>query len=178
MVLKVTKILAFQVRYAHRKSFMWRFQVGSDVTYWVFGCLYLLLIYFGRVWVVYTLQENSFGGIMGIPTTAVWNLTWKALTQLSFLARYSYIVYGLRSSFVYRGNQILRVRLYFFLRATCVRVNIFLRTSLTYESFKFKGNVALDVARILLRPTTELASTDIATHALTALEESSIRSAS
>lgn len=71
MVLKVTKILAFQVRYAHRKSFMWRFQVGSDVTYWVFGCLYLLLIYFGRVWVVYTLQENSFGGIMGIPTTAV-----------------------------------------------------------------------------------------------------------
>ncbi|CAH2077240.1 unnamed protein product [Thlaspi arvense] len=38
-----------------------------------------------------------------------------------------------------------------------------------------QGNVALDVARILLRPTTELASTDIATHALTALEESTIR---
>ncbi|KAG2275698.1 hypothetical protein Bca52824_058253 [Brassica carinata] len=38
-----------------------------------------------------------------------------------------------------------------------------------------QGNVALDVARILLRPTTELASTDIATHALSALEESSIR---
>ncbi|CAH8382702.1 unnamed protein product [Eruca vesicaria subsp. sativa] len=38
-----------------------------------------------------------------------------------------------------------------------------------------QGNVALDVARILLRSTTELASTDIATHALSALEESSIR---
>ncbi|KFK29844.1 hypothetical protein AALP_AA7G186100, partial [Arabis alpina] len=38
-----------------------------------------------------------------------------------------------------------------------------------------QGNVALDVARILLRPTTELASTDIARHALSALEESSIR---
>ncbi|XP_024012453.1 NADPH:adrenodoxin oxidoreductase, mitochondrial isoform X2 [Eutrema salsugineum] len=38
-----------------------------------------------------------------------------------------------------------------------------------------QGNVALDVARILLRPTTELASTDIASHALSALEESSIR---
>ncbi|KAL5768808.1 hypothetical protein ACOSP7_015352 [Xanthoceras sorbifolium] len=38
-----------------------------------------------------------------------------------------------------------------------------------------QGNVALDVARILLRPTTELATTDIATHALTALEESAIR---
>ncbi|XP_048598167.1 NADPH:adrenodoxin oxidoreductase, mitochondrial isoform X1 [Brassica napus] len=38
-----------------------------------------------------------------------------------------------------------------------------------------QGNVALDVARIFLRPTTELASTDIATHALSALEESSIR---
>ncbi|KAK7251555.1 hypothetical protein RIF29_34851 [Crotalaria pallida] len=38
-----------------------------------------------------------------------------------------------------------------------------------------QGNVALDVARILLRPTTELATTDIASHALAALEESSIR---
>ncbi|CAN8320289.1 unnamed protein product [Cochlearia groenlandica] len=38
-----------------------------------------------------------------------------------------------------------------------------------------QGNVALDVARILLKPTTELASTDIARHALSALEESSIR---
>ncbi|XAR53355.1 Adrenodoxin-NADP(+) reductase [Bertholletia excelsa] len=38
-----------------------------------------------------------------------------------------------------------------------------------------QGNVALDVARILLRPTGELASTDIASHALTALEETSIR---
>ncbi|XP_065850687.1 NADPH:adrenodoxin oxidoreductase, mitochondrial isoform X2 [Euphorbia lathyris] len=38
-----------------------------------------------------------------------------------------------------------------------------------------QGNVALDVARILLRPTAELASTDIAFHALTALEQSSIR---
>lgn len=38
-----------------------------------------------------------------------------------------------------------------------------------------QGNVALDVARILLRPTTELASTDIASHALAALEDSSIR---
>ncbi|KAK9268812.1 hypothetical protein L1049_000576 [Liquidambar formosana] len=38
-----------------------------------------------------------------------------------------------------------------------------------------QGNVALDVARILLRPTMELATTDIASHALSALEESSIR---
>ncbi|CAN4110836.1 unnamed protein product [Withania somnifera] len=38
-----------------------------------------------------------------------------------------------------------------------------------------QGNVALDVARILLRPTTELATTDISCHALTALRESSIR---
>ncbi|KAK8696962.1 hypothetical protein V6N13_113129 [Hibiscus sabdariffa] len=39
----------------------------------------------------------------------------------------------------------------------------------------FEGNVALDVARILVRPTSELATTDIASHALTALEQSSIR---
>ncbi|PIA56338.1 hypothetical protein AQUCO_00700576v1 [Aquilegia coerulea] len=38
-----------------------------------------------------------------------------------------------------------------------------------------QGNVALDVARILLRPTTELAKTDIAEHALASLQESSIR---
>ncbi|RVW96271.1 NADPH:adrenodoxin oxidoreductase, mitochondrial [Vitis vinifera] len=38
-----------------------------------------------------------------------------------------------------------------------------------------QGNVALDVARILLRPTMELAKTDIASHALAALEGSSIR---
>ncbi|CAI0543395.1 unnamed protein product [Linum tenue] len=38
-----------------------------------------------------------------------------------------------------------------------------------------QGNVALDVARILLRPTEELATTDIACHALAALEQSSIR---
>ncbi|KAF7813855.1 NADPH:adrenodoxin oxidoreductase, mitochondrial isoform X1 [Senna tora] len=38
-----------------------------------------------------------------------------------------------------------------------------------------QGNVALDVARILLRPTEELMTTDIASHALAALEESSIR---
>ncbi|XP_055816481.1 NADPH:adrenodoxin oxidoreductase, mitochondrial [Solanum dulcamara] len=38
-----------------------------------------------------------------------------------------------------------------------------------------QGNVALDVARILLRPTTELATTDISCHALAALRESSIR---
>ncbi|KAK9705963.1 hypothetical protein RND81_07G095600 [Saponaria officinalis] len=38
-----------------------------------------------------------------------------------------------------------------------------------------QGNVALDVARILLRPTEELASTDIADHALAALQKSSIR---
>ncbi|KAL7153451.1 hypothetical protein ABFS83_04G169600 [Erythranthe nasuta] len=38
-----------------------------------------------------------------------------------------------------------------------------------------QGNVALDVARILLRPTAELARTDIASHALAALEESTIR---
>lgn len=38
-----------------------------------------------------------------------------------------------------------------------------------------QGNVALDVARILLRPTAELGTTDIASHALTDLEKSSIR---
>ncbi|CAN0897197.1 NADPH:adrenodoxin oxidoreductase, mitochondrial [Linum grandiflorum] len=38
-----------------------------------------------------------------------------------------------------------------------------------------QGNVALDVARVLLRPTAELAKTDIASHALAALEQSSIR---
>ncbi|XP_023735975.1 NADPH:adrenodoxin oxidoreductase, mitochondrial [Lactuca sativa] len=38
-----------------------------------------------------------------------------------------------------------------------------------------QGNVALDVARILLRSPTELATTDIASHALDALRESSIR---
>ncbi|KAK1312092.1 hypothetical protein QJS10_CPA07g00793 [Acorus calamus] len=38
-----------------------------------------------------------------------------------------------------------------------------------------QGNVALDVARILLRPTTELATTDIAEHALISLQNSSIR---
>ncbi|PHT62220.1 NADPH:adrenodoxin oxidoreductase, mitochondrial [Capsicum annuum] len=38
-----------------------------------------------------------------------------------------------------------------------------------------QGNVALDVARILLRPTAELATTDISCHALAALGESSIR---
>ena len=41
--------------------------------------------------------------------------------------------------------------------------------------FYFQGNVALDVARILLRPTAELATTDIASHALAALEGSNIR---
>ncbi|KAL4563911.1 hypothetical protein LXL04_027959 [Taraxacum kok-saghyz] len=38
-----------------------------------------------------------------------------------------------------------------------------------------QGNVALDVARILLRSPAELATTDIASHALDALRESSIR---
>lgn len=38
-----------------------------------------------------------------------------------------------------------------------------------------QGNVALDVARILLRPTEELAKTDIASHAISALADSSIR---
>ncbi|EPS70586.1 hypothetical protein M569_04174, partial [Genlisea aurea] len=38
-----------------------------------------------------------------------------------------------------------------------------------------QGNVALDVARILLRPPLELSTTDIASHALSALEESCIR---
>ncbi|KAM7276195.1 hypothetical protein ACFE04_018061 [Oxalis oulophora] len=38
-----------------------------------------------------------------------------------------------------------------------------------------QGNVALDVARVLLRPSVELATTDIASYALAALEESSIR---
>lgn len=37
------------------------------------------------------------------------------------------------------------------------------------------GNVALDVARILVRPVTDLAATDIATPALDALRESSVR---
>nr|GEU30532.1 retrovirus-related Pol polyprotein from transposon TNT 1-94 [Tanacetum cinerariifolium] len=37
-----------------------------------------------------------------------------------------------------------------------------------------QGNVALDVARILLRPPKELATTDIATHALDVLKENSI----
>ncbi|XP_072961766.1 NADPH:adrenodoxin oxidoreductase, mitochondrial [Typha angustifolia] len=38
-----------------------------------------------------------------------------------------------------------------------------------------QGNVALDVARILLRPTTELETTDIADYALQSLRESNIR---
>ncbi|XP_020251073.1 NADPH:adrenodoxin oxidoreductase, mitochondrial-like, partial [Asparagus officinalis] len=38
-----------------------------------------------------------------------------------------------------------------------------------------QGNVALDVARILLRPTIELSATDISSHALDALQKSSIR---
>lgn len=38
-----------------------------------------------------------------------------------------------------------------------------------------QGNVALDVARILLRPLSELATTDIAEHALSALQKSCIR---
>ncbi|XP_020276675.1 NADPH:adrenodoxin oxidoreductase, mitochondrial isoform X1 [Asparagus officinalis] len=38
-----------------------------------------------------------------------------------------------------------------------------------------QGNVALDVARILLRPTIELSATDISSHALAALQKSSIR---
>ncbi|KAF9615151.1 hypothetical protein IFM89_022109 [Coptis chinensis] len=38
-----------------------------------------------------------------------------------------------------------------------------------------EGNVALDVARILQRPTTELAKTDIADHALASLQTNSIR---
>ncbi|CAK7344251.1 unnamed protein product [Dovyalis caffra] len=38
-----------------------------------------------------------------------------------------------------------------------------------------QGNVALDVARILLQSTSVLATTDIASHALAALEQSSIR---
>ncbi|XP_020088647.1 NADPH:adrenodoxin oxidoreductase, mitochondrial isoform X2 [Ananas comosus] len=38
-----------------------------------------------------------------------------------------------------------------------------------------QGNVALDVARILLRPTSELETTDIADHALASLRESNIR---
>eukprot|EP00850_Spirogloea_muscicola_P017157 SM000144S00705 [mRNA] locus=s144:360499:365389:- [translate_table: standard] len=42
-------------------------------------------------------------------------------------------------------------------------------------SEKSQGNVALDVARILLRDPDELAATDIAAHALTALRKSTIR---
>ncbi|KAK9146563.1 hypothetical protein Sjap_006466 [Stephania japonica] len=38
-----------------------------------------------------------------------------------------------------------------------------------------QGNVALDVARILLRSTSDLAKTDIADHALLSLQDSSIR---
>ncbi|KAF9613628.1 hypothetical protein IFM89_009454 [Coptis chinensis] len=43
--------------------------------------------------------------------------------------------------------------------------------------FHVDGNVALDVASILLRPTTELAKTDSADHALASLQTSSIRCA-
>ncbi|KAG6743153.1 hypothetical protein POTOM_054099 [Populus tomentosa] len=43
------------------------------------------------------------------------------------------------------------------------------------SSYLFHGNVALDVARILLQSTSVLATTDIASHALEALEQSSIR---
>lgn len=39
----------------------------------------------------------------------------------------------------------------------------------------FQGNVALDVARILLQSTSELQKTDIAEHALVSLHESTIR---
>lgn len=39
----------------------------------------------------------------------------------------------------------------------------------------FQGNVALDVARILLRKTEDLATTDISNHALLSLQESTIR---
>ncbi|CAA3029500.1 NADPH:adrenodoxin oxidoreductase, mitochondrial [Olea europaea subsp. europaea] len=46
---------------------------------------------------------------------------------------------------------------------------------LTITCTCYYGNVAFDVARILLRPTMELARADIASHALVALEESSIR---
>ncbi|KAJ6799356.1 NADPH:adrenodoxin oxidoreductase, mitochondrial isoform X1 [Iris pallida] len=38
-----------------------------------------------------------------------------------------------------------------------------------------QGNVALDVARILLRPVAELATTDISAHALVSLQDSNIR---
>ncbi|KAG6556606.1 hypothetical protein Mapa_001547 [Marchantia paleacea] len=38
-----------------------------------------------------------------------------------------------------------------------------------------QGNVALDIARILLRPVSELATTDISEHAIAALHESKIR---
>ncbi|KAK1393954.1 hypothetical protein POM88_013010 [Heracleum sosnowskyi] len=43
------------------------------------------------------------------------------------------------------------------------------------ENMVRSGNVALDVARLLLRPTMELATTDIASSVLAALNESSIR---
>lgn len=44
-----------------------------------------------------------------------------------------------------------------------------------YFSRDGKGNVALDVARILLRPIDELETTDIADHAVESLRKSSIR---
>ena len=49
--------------------------------------------------------------------------------------------------------------------------------TLSHDNLKMisQGNVALDVARILLQSTSVLATTDIASHAFEALEQSSIR---
>ena len=49
------------------------------------------------------------------------------------------------------------------------------RSNNDWNFYYIQGNVALDVARILLRPPPELATTDIASHALEALQESAIR---
>ncbi|KAL3689133.1 hypothetical protein R1sor_015442 [Riccia sorocarpa] len=56
----------------------------------------------------------------------------------------------------------------------CVNLPVNLKSTDTAVIFG-QGNVALDAARILLRPVNELASTDISEHALSALHESNIR---
>ncbi|KAL2631261.1 hypothetical protein R1flu_015947 [Riccia fluitans] len=56
----------------------------------------------------------------------------------------------------------------------CVNLPVNLKDTDTAAIFG-QGNVALDAARILLRPVNELSATDISEHALSALHESNIR---
>ena len=44
-----------------------------------------------------------------------------------------------------------------------------------YDALTSQENMALDVSRIILQPTFELTTTDIASHALTALEQNFVR---